>query len=460
MNKTLVLLVVVIPLVGQDCIGVHYEITVEPGGDGFQRTIKAVSSKRGPEGKPTFVPAKVELDRIAGLYGQAAPTGESITGKFSHRTPNDVGGAGFYKRLASPLGSVFGYVERFRGNDDLAAQIDRIRKGADETVSLLAGWFRAELGRSPQCDKLCAFIKGPFRRDIENVALTVWVGKFSSDHESPGNGKAAQKDLAARLAVYVLERGYIRADDVPTIVRATQTKKPRAIFDLIRRLAASKMGVPADRAIPKSLAFLADPKTAEESLKAYLAGTEQYKRLLEAHKHKKAQPGDKPEAPDPMKVLQEPILAVAVPFWGFAVRPDEVKLSLLTAVKPMHHNGTWQPEGGKVAWKTTVRRDDERKGQLPAVFWAVWGKPNEPLQKEHFGKVILADERLVQYCIWYNGLTVAEARPWDAFVAALKPGDDLEAKARTMLAGGGEISEHHHAHAGLKLLSGEENDDE
>jgi len=456
MNKTLVLLAAVIPLLGADCIGVRYEIALEPKEDGLQRTITAASAQEGPDGRRAIMPDKNELKRIAALYGQAAPTGDAVTGTFSYRTPADVGGAGFYARLSSPMGTAFGYVERIRGNDDLAGQIDRIRHGADKTVDLLAGWLRAELGRSPQCDRLCAFIKGPFRRDLENVALAFWAGKFSSDHEPPGHAEAAQKDLAARLAVYVLERGYIRADDVPTIVRAAQTDQPGTIFKLIQRLVATKMGIPADRAVPKSLAFLAGPKTAEASLKAYLAGTEQYKGLLKAHRQEQAEPDDTPDPPDPMEVLLEPLVDLAVPFWGFLTRADQVTLALATGVEPMHHNGTWVPQGGKVTWKTTIRTGDKAKGQLPAVFWAVWGKPNRALQTKHFGKVLLADERLVEYGLWYAGLTRAEAGRWDAFVADLTPGDDPETKARTALAGGREISAHHPMRAGLDLLQGRE----
>ena len=455
MRKTLLLLVAVIPLIGQDCIGVHYEVTVEPDRDGCKRTVKARSSQevRDAEGKTAnkLMPAKDELKRIAALYGQAAPKGDTVTGRFAYQAPSDVGGAGFYARFDSPLGTTWGYVERVRGNDDLASQIDRIRKGADETVPLLSGWFRAELGDSPQADKLCAFIDGPFRRDVENIALYFWAGKFSSDHAGPDKGRseAARNDLWARMAAYVLERGYIRPADLPVLIRAGKTETAGPAFMLIQRLAATKMGVPADQAIPRSLAFLADPETARTSLSTYLAGTEQYRKLIATHQRENPQPDKAAQAPDPMGVLEDPLSALAVPLWGFMARPDAVKLSLRTTVEPTGHNGTWDPAAGKVNWASTVRKDDEAQAQLPAVFWALWDKPDVAFQTKHFGKGILGGQKLARYCLWYKGLTPAEARQWDAIIAVLKPGDDLKAK----LFDGEKIPDTHYARAAVELLA-------
>jgi len=122
----------------------------------------------------------------------------------------------------------------------------------------------------------------------------------------------------------------------------------------------------------------------------------------------------------------------------------------------MYHNGTWDAQKGKVTWKTTVREGDNAKIQLPAVFWAVWSKPDEAFQKKHFGRLVLSADKLVEYCIWHAGLTEAEAKPWDALIASLKPGDDLEAKGEKAFKGvvATEASTMHYA-AGVKLLTPE-----
>ncbi len=458
MARTLILLAAVIPLIGQDCIGVRYDVTVEPGHDGCKRTVKARSHQevRDEQGKTTrkLMPDRDELKRIAALYGQPAPQGDAVVGQFAYRAPSDVGGAAFYARFASPLGTVRGYVERIRGHDDLASQIDLIRKGADETLALLKGWFRSELGDSPQTDTLCAFIDGPFRRDVENVALYFWASKFWTDHAGDDNPpvQAAQKDLVARLAAYLLERDYIRPDDLPIIIRAGQTDKPAPAFRLIRRFVATKMGIPADKPIPKSLAFLTDPETARKSLEIYLTGTEQYRELLDKHRRENPQPDDDDEAPEPWEIIGESVYALAVPMWGFFQRPDAVKLSLATRAEPMHHNGTWDGEEGKVVWQTTVRGGDRARTQLPAVFWALWDEPNGAAQTKHFGKVVLHGEKLLEYCLWYNGLRPAEARQWDVLIGQLKPGDDLRAVA-ARLSRGNQVPEIHYDCPVVDLLA-------
>ena len=459
MKKTLVLLLAAVPLLGQDCIGVHYEVTVEPKGDGFQRTLTA-QTRKDENSERKVDPAAEELKRIAKLYNQPAPAGDTVTALFAERGPDDIGGAGFYTRYASPMGTVWGYIERIRGNDDLVSQIERIRKGVDQTVALLGGWVRAEMGDSPRRDKLCAFIGGPLRRDIENVAIYMWVAKFSSDHKSSEQAKEAEKtaqqDLAARLTAYVLERGYVRARDVPVIARAVRSDAPGPAFDLLRRFLATKMGVAVNQPVPEALDFLSGPARAQQSLEAYLMGTEQYKQLLAEHKRKKPKPDENKPAPAPTEVLHEPLEAFAVPFWGFLTTPDEVKLAVRTGVKPMHHNGKWDADGGKVTWGTTVRKGEKAKSQLPAVFWAVWSKPDEAFQTKHFGRLALSDDKLVEYCLWYHGLTGAEAKEWDAFVTSLKPTDDLAAKARKAFRVSGKDAAKHYAAAAAKLLMPEE----
>ena len=67
-------------------------------------------------------------------------------------------------------------------------------------------------------------------------------------------------------------------------------------------------------------------------------------------------------------------------------------------------------------------------------------------------------ERLAQYGLWYKGLTLVEARQWDAIIAILKPGDDLKAK----LFDGEKIPDVHYARAAVELLAArdEPEDDE
>ena len=60
-------------------------------------------------------------------------------------------------------------------------------------------------------------------------------------------------------------------------------------------------------------------------------------------------------------------------------------------------------------------------------FYAAWATPNDEGQIARFGKVVLKDENLSQYCLWYHGLSPAERREWDLALARLQPGDDHRA---------------------------------
>lgn len=440
MNRTLAVVMVALAAgVGQGCMRTEYTVDIEPTDEGFTRTVRA-GTPHVPEGSDETVLAadQEELNRLADLYGQGPSDGVAVRGRFAADTPNDIGGAGVCKAFRSPMGEAWYYAERLRGDDDVVRQIERIRKGVDEIVGVLTGWFRAEMGASAETDKLRDFLNGPFRRDVENLAVYMWVDKFSSDHKSP-YAKAAGGDLAARIGVYVLERGYVRVEDVPRLTRAVRKGQYDVLCAFLQRTLATRMGVPAGDPIPKSLAFLARPEAITQSLGAYLAGTEKYKQLLDEHQRKNPPPaaGDEvadgddegKEAPHPVAVLGEPLLAVAVPFWGFLRSYDRVNMSLTTGVEPTAHNGKWDSTTGKVRWTCDVHLVGGRKSELPAIMWATWQKPNEAFQTKHFGKVVLSGEALVGHCMWYNGLSDAETERWDAFVASLAGGEDLESKA-------------------------------
>ena len=62
---------------------------------------------------------------------------------------------------------------------------------------------------------------------------------------------------------------------------------------------------------------------------------------------------------------------------------------------------------------------------LPAFSYAAWSEPNAETQTERFGRVILTDQKLAEYVIWYQGLSPAEAAVWDAFLAKCEPNEQL-----------------------------------
>ena len=98
-------------------------------------------------------------------------------GEFTNELPADVGGAGAYTHLTNSLGEAGFYVERFRGNDDLAGMTERRFKAADQLADLFIGWSRMELGQEPGYDQLHQFLDADFRRDLKNLGAYLWEGR-------------------------------------------------------------------------------------------------------------------------------------------------------------------------------------------------------------------------------------------------------------------------------------------
>ncbi len=100
-----------------------------------------------------------------------------------------------------------------------------------------------------------------------------------------------------------------------------------------------------------------------------------------------------------------------------------VKLALDHA--PNHSNGKWQD--GQVVWTAYLGADQP----LPVVCYANWSNPDSRFQINHFGKVILDGDGLLEYCLWQNGLDEKSVREWESFVADLNPENGLREKLET-----------------------------
>ena len=114
-------------LCGAGCPHNQYLIELKPQGDVIQRTLTfycedGVNTNTGAPNYQPFGPA--ELAAITALYPPQGLTNDGLRyvarGEFTHQLPADVGGAGAYTHLTNSLGEAGFYVERFRGNDDLA----------------------------------------------------------------------------------------------------------------------------------------------------------------------------------------------------------------------------------------------------------------------------------------------------------------------------------------------------
>jgi len=97
-------------------------------------------------------------------------------GRFSSRMPNDVGGHGSFTRWDTPLGSTAVYVERFRGTDDAAGELNCRQAAADSLVDLLIGWLEGEFKNDPEWPAILKFLE---------------EGGLASRHKSNGQTKCS-----------------------------------------------------------------------------------------------------------------------------------------------------------------------------------------------------------------------------------------------------------------------------
>jgi hypothetical protein len=401
----------------------HFVVEVTPDGETFQR--KLTCWHLYGEGDKEIRPlAPEKLTRIGKLY-EKTETVEGgkkhlFTGRFTGQTPADVGGAGSYTHFTSPLGSTSSYVERFRGSDDLEAELSQRRAAADQLTDLAIGWLESELGQQPGFEQLKKFLDRDLRQDLKNLALYGWAGDAM---------KTQQSDLGTefllRAAQYLCERGYASPKDAPGLARAAFSEDPAPLLKHLQRLVARKMGLPADRPLPDALAFLSDPQRLRASWNKYGSTTELFQKRLKKWKEEK-QTDPNATQPTPEDLLIELVGQLVFEFRLFAA-DDTLELKLHSGQKPYATNGQWDEQAASLSWSEDLRHD----APLPVFCFALWSQPERAFQEAHFGKVLLSGEELAEYVLWYRGLDSREAGEWDRFIAGCKPGADLKPALET-----------------------------
>ena len=361
-----------------------------------------------------------ELAAITALYppGHVTREGEKhiAQAEFAGALPPDVGGAGSYKQFVTSLGSAGFYLERFRGDDDLAAQAAKRLTAADQLTDLALGWSRAEFRHEPRYRDLRRFLEADFRRDLKNLSLYLWAGDVSSAFKPE-----ATQEFIVRFGQYLVERGYLKIGDAPALVQISSGNDSGRACLLLQRLVTEKLGVPPAGPMSKSLAFLADPEALQKSWDKFLSGTGAYRtRLREWEKERKLNP--KAPKPAPSAVTDELFSTLVTAGSTGEDASLTVRLSLPSA--PDHTNGKWDPARHQVVWESSLE-SKESSARLPAFCYACWTTPENKFQMDHFGRVFLHGDELLQYCAWRSGLDDTQAGEWEKLLSGLRPGADL-----------------------------------
>lgn len=391
------------------CVRDEFHLELVPEKNSVERTltIRRDSSK-------SLKDIDEDAKRLAKEYKAGIPTPsahQTFEGRFAGRMPNDVGGYGTFTRWETPLGSVTAYVERFRGDDDTAGLLQRREVAARRLADILADWLKSELKNEPGWPALQTFLEHKFPRDLTNVTLYAWSLRLFDRPE-----EAAEP--VVNLLQYLLERDYLTPDEIPAIRRAFEDANREdygRLLEWCRRLIVTRMGKDLDPS-PR-LEFLASKDRLQDSLRTYLATTDEYGLLTHAWLEKrKSDP--KAEKPDPFEVLGS---LVGQMFPGMIqLGGDRLGITLRTEHPPIYTNGDWSAETGTIRWQNRFLPVEQMP---PQTAYAIWDEPDEVAQTAAFGETALRGKTLLDYCLWYRGLTDHERTEWDAFLETFPTGE-------------------------------------
>ena len=442
MKRSLMCALAAVGFVLVGCERDEYELTITPQGETVERrlTVSRTGGSAFPEDK---------LKQLGRIYPQhvvetSSRNGNTLeryvfTGRFKGNMPNDVGGAGSYAHFDSQMGSAGLYLERFRGNDDVAGVIDARLRSCDRITDLLAGWLKTEFGSYKDFPKIRRFMDEDFRGDLKNMAMyEVLYGnvdrlqdpKVKPDRppDTPAGPEPPDTPNASdhrffRMLQYLTERDYLRPEDWPQVQQIIHEDHDgpgfaKAVRPLLEKFLARKMGVKDKRIIERTMGWVEDPAALQKSLEDYLRGTKEYKKMVadwkagqERSERKDGQP------PPPMEVLGLDAI-YSMPSL-FPVAAAELQVEFIPEGPVLKTNGTLDGKTGRVKWDGYFG-----VGQhwlLPKLCYVVWARPDEAFQKGHFGKVVLDGMELVEYAIWRKGMDERRAREWDALIAGLRP---------------------------------------
>ncbi|MBN1795152.1 MAG: hypothetical protein JW804_00615 [Sedimentisphaerales bacterium] len=378
------------------CEEYEYLIEMTPVENGLQRKINCMGD---------FQPE--QLKRISELYNNKKIAGNHFIGVFEGKLPDDVGGAGFYSRISTEMGTAHTYSERFGGKDDLKKTIGEISDSVNKIVNFFCGWLDYEFGHDPDLNKLRDFCQNRLRYDAENFALNLWLCKWQAEiveNES--------SDFTMQLIHHLIEHDYIELSDIYNFNDSNNNEQSKK---LICKILAKKSGL-TEEIVHKKFNRFFDEKIFEKSLNSYYKTTSIYKQLWEKKKLEESDPNTEP--PDFDDFIEDEI-KIHFNIWSPV---HKIQVVIKCTEEPFETNGDWDANDLKLTWSGTVNDNII----IPLHVYCFWSNPDKAFQQEHFGKIILSNQALTEYCAWQANLDEGKAKQWSQFLKTLKPDDSLK----------------------------------
>jgi hypothetical protein len=196
------------------------------------------------------------------------------------------------------------------------------------------------------------------------------------------------------------------------------------LLKLLQRMLARKMGISDDQPVPGFLVEFLEEDRFGEAISRLAEDTEEYRQMLADWEVQK-QENPELERPEPGDVITDLLAEAFLPGIAFFESGDSLTVSLKLACEPFVTNGSWDADAGSVTWSESLAGRNSQRLEFPSVLYAFWAEPDETYQEQRFGKTVLQNEELAEFCLWHRGLPGEQAKQWDEFVSSLRPDDRL-----------------------------------
>jgi hypothetical protein len=380
-----------------------YAVDIAPADSGVVRGLaifRTLVTDSGP--KPVYLRLpQDQADRLERIYAARPDSADTefVARERFATLPDDIGNHGEIHRYDSALGRAWVYAERYRGNPDLLQGLEKNLAAADTATDVVLGWLGSHLAGQPRWSRVRSLIDGDLRRTFRNLALRTWrKTDYWEDlpftwYEHPAIF-VALFDLAPAEST----RSEDEEADAWAIVPLGIARAREAIAD--------SLGL---NERDSALHFLSSLDLAYADLIQYLARTAGESE--DQAKERWSRIG---------KLEVENVVAGA----GYTANADslEVRLAVPMGSVGVDTNGDWDEDVGTITWSSRVDSYGSRGGKDPLRCYASWAHPDSALQRRLFGDVILGDDKLTSYCIWFSTLEPEQQSEWNRMLTRLRPG--------------------------------------
>ena len=416
------------------CAQDRYWVELSPTDSGFTRRLALLRRDGTPDalraeagrtklvtGGKALDPAEVE--RLLAVYGGPAKSESGVSGlglaaDFDEAIPSDLGGAGFLTRLDSPLGSLWTYAERLRGDDDLLRQRERRAAAFEQLFGLYLGYLDQELSGEAGWGPLRAWIDGPLRADLrlflETLGLELLVREGGAPSAAGGElSEPEGRVILARLCLFLYERGYLDAPLAATLLAEQELEFSRS---LLRRLRRGRLAGCIDflEGLGSERGQALFGEQASARFEAYV---DEPARLAQLQVWYAAERAPSEPASASAHELIERLGRAALGLRLFQDY-DRLDLRLNCAQRPLYTNGEWLEETRQLRWQ--ARLDERREGaaSYPRVLFASWVHSDGAAQQRLLRGRELSASALAEFVAWWDGLDGAELEAWEDISAS------------------------------------------